>query len=122
MIRLQIIILFLTAFILGSLFSGQDKKDLMTDYDLRFVCSLELDIKKQPINAKIETRSDEEKLNHLVNTICSNCNSEIEIVGGLLRKPANNKNLLSPITIGDSYLKPGNSHYLHSPRSPPSLV
>ena len=117
--RIQIIIFSFTALFLASLFSDGDEKGFSSDYDLRFVCGLKIDIDDRSLNFNLIKTGKEKKLSSLVEIISTNINPEFEIYRDLSRKHINQKYLLSSITIEDNLQKPDKQQSLHSPRSPP---
>ena len=80
--RLQIIILSFLAVLLVSVLSGRSEKDFKTDYDLRFICSLNVEIYHTPVNTELKNSNEQNDLSRLFKkTVCSE-NLHYFLVGG----------------------------------------
>ena len=122
MIRLQIIILSFIAFLLVTLLSGHDKNKFTTDYDLRFVCSLKIDLDRQSVNFKIKNSGEEKKISVLVSPEVSSSNPEFKLSRNTSRYHFDNTSSSPSKLAYNSSLKTDSSYCLISPRSPPALA
>jgi len=120
--RLQIIILSFIAFLLATLFSGQDENKFTTDYDLRFVCSLKIDIDRQSVNFRIINSGEEKKISGLISSDISSSNAEFKLTRNQSRCHFDKISSSHSSLADNNSIKSNTPYSLISPRSPPSLA
>lgn len=106
-------------FALVAILTGQKEEDYGSDYDLRFVCGLKLDINELPLNIKIKNNSEEKKLNKLSTSNCYITNSKFKIYKNHSSNHLEEIKFLYSTIFKDYHLRTYNQTYLFSPRSPP---
>ena len=120
MSRIQIIILSFMAVLLASFLSGQNEKDFKTDYDLRFICSLKVDINKSPVKAKLRNSDEQKELKYLIKRSACSENSQFKSYKNSSLYSLENLIFISSIGLEDNLFNSHDQLYQLSSRSPPN--
>ncbi|MGI9535054.1 MAG: hypothetical protein ACR2NW_08875 [Thermodesulfobacteriota bacterium] len=102
--------------------TGQKEKDFKSDYDLWFVCSLNIDIDKTPVNKHLKNKNEKSELINLLwkNACCEN--NQFQLFIDRTHYALNKIESISSFIIEDNLLNSYKKTYLYPSRSPPAMA